>query len=132
MANPNDWYLRLAFSPLIHMRSLFFRADLGVDLPFAEDDDDVYRVDPIGRLNLGGGVDLGMAALMVELATIADIDDDDDDPDNDNDLFSTVAFTARFMGTQLQPYLTVGTPIDEFGRDRVDFFIGFGIQGVIH
>ncbi len=128
MVNPDAWYARLAFSPLLHMHSVFLRVDLGVDIPFAEDN---YRADPIGRLNVGGGVDLGAAALMLELATIADIDDDDEDPDDDEDLYHTVAVTARFMGESLQPFLSIGMPIDEPIRDRVDFFIAGGIQGVI-
>jgi len=129
MVNPDAWYARLAFSPLIHMRSVFLRADLGVDIPFAEDN---YRADPIGRLNLGVGFDLGIAALMLELANIADIDDDDDDLDDDEDFFTTGAITARFMGQSLQPFLSVGMPIDELVRDRVDFFIAGGIVGVLH
>lgn len=129
MVNPDAWYARLAFSPLIHVSSVFLRADLGVDIPFAEDD---FRADPIGRLNIGGGVDFGIAALMLELATIADIDDDDDDEIGDEDLFTTGAITARFMGETLQPFLSVGMPIDEAVRDQVDFFIAGGIQGVLN
>jgi hypothetical protein len=129
LTNPDAWYARLAFSPLIHTRSLFLRFDLGADIPFAEDD---FRADPILRLNVGGGVDLGLAALMLELVTIADVDDDDDDPDQDEDLFHTIAVTARFMHSTLQPFVTVGTPIDDQIRESVDFFIGFGIQGVLH
>ena len=127
MTNPDAWYARLAFSPLLHAHSLFVRGDLGVDIPFAEDD---FRADPILRLNLGVGVDLSMAALMLELANIADIDDDDEDPDGDDDFFSTVAVTLRFMGDSLQPYLSVGVPIDEPIRDLAPFFVAGGIQGV--
>jgi len=129
MVNPDAWYARLAFSPLYHASSLFLRLDLGVDIPFAEDN---YRADPIGRLNLGAGFDFGVAALMLELDNIIDIDDDDEDPDGDDDVFSEVAVTARFMGETLQPYLSVGTPIDDGVRDVVDFFIAGGIQGVLH
>lgn len=129
MVNPDAWYARLAFSPLIHMSSLFLRVDLGIDIPFAEDN---FRADPIGRLNLGGGVDLGAAALMLEVVTIADIDDDDEDDLEDEDLYHTAAITARFMGEMLQPFITVGMPIDEPIRDRVAFFLGAGVQGVIH
>jgi hypothetical protein len=128
MTNPDAWYARLSFSPLLHAHSLFARLDLGVDIPFAEDD---YRADPIGRLNLGAGVDFGAAALMVELANLFDIDDDDDDPPDDDDWANSAAITARFMGETLQPYISVGMPIDEWLRDRVDFFLAGGIQGVL-
>jgi len=129
MTNPDAWYLRVAVSPLFHAHRLFLRIDLGVDIPFAEDD---YRADPIGRLNLGAGVDLGVAAVGVELANVADIDDDDEDPVGDEDVFSTVAVTARFMGTMLQPFISVGAPIDESVRDNVDLFVAGGIQAVFH
>lgn len=132
LVDPNDWWLRLAFSPLFHAHSLFLRIDVGVDVPIAEDDEDAFRYDPIGRLNLAGGIDFGAAALMLEMANIADIDDDDDDPVGDEDVFSTLAVTARFMGETLQPFITVGTPIDKAVRDQVDFFIAGGIQGVLH
>lgn len=131
MSHPDAWHLRLSFSPLIHMRSFFLRGDIGVDIPVDEDD---YRADPIGRLNVGAGFDVGTVALGVELANIVEVDDDDDDAPGieDNDFFSTVAATVRFMGSTLQPYLAVGTPIDEYGRDRVDIFIALGIQGVLN
>jgi len=129
---PNDYFARLSVSPLYHAHSLFLRIDLGVDVPFAEDDPTFYPADPIGRLNLGAGVDLGQIALMAELATIVEFDDDDVDEDNDRDVFTTAAFTARFMGPQLQPYLTFGIPVQEYIRDTVRFFVGGGIQGVFH
>ena len=129
MVNPDAWYLRLGFSPLIHMRSIYLRGDIGVDIPIAEDE---YRADPIGRLNLGAGFDLGTFALGVELANIIDIDDDDDDFDDDEDVVSTAAFTARFMGTTLQPYLALGIPVQDYVRNTVEFFIAGGIQGVLH
>jgi len=131
LAYPNDWWLRVAFSPLFHAHSVFLRIDLGVDVPFAENDEDIYRTDPIGRLNLAGGVDLGSAALMLELTNIAEFDDDDGDPPEDEDVFTNVAVTARFMGEVLQPFISVGTPIDKAVRDQVDVFIAGGIQGVL-
>jgi hypothetical protein len=132
LVDPNDFFARLAVSPLYHAHSVFLRIDVGVDVPFAEDDEDAYQADPIGRLNLGAGVDLGQIALMAELATIVEFDNDDVDPDNDRDVFTTAAFTARFMGPQLQPYLTLGIPVQEYIRDTVRFFVGGGIQGVLH
>jgi hypothetical protein len=132
LVDPNDWWLRLSFSPLFHANRLFLRIDLGVDIPVAEDDEDLYRSDPIGRLNVGAGIDLDVAAIMVEMVNIVDIDDDDNDPDDgDEDVFTNVAATVRFMGEVLQPYISVGTPIDKAIRDQVDLFIAGGIQGVL-
>jgi hypothetical protein len=132
MTFPNDFFARLAFSPLFHSSNLFLRLDIGVDIPFAEDDEDLYRTDPIGRLNVGAGFDFGAAAIMLELANLFDIDDDDEDPPDDDDWASAGAITARFMGETLQPFISVGMPIDDWLRDRVDFFIAGGIQGVLH
>jgi len=129
LVDPVDWYARVAVSPMFHAHSLFLRIDLGVDIPFAEDDADAYTADPIGRLNLAGGVDFGTAALMLELPTIIYLDDDDEDPDED--VFTNVAVTARFMGEVLQPFISVGSPIDKALRDQVDIFIALGIQGVL-
>lgn len=129
LINPDAWYARLSFSPLLHMSSFFLRGDIGVDIPFAED---TYRADPIGRLNVGAGFDLGTIALGVELANIFDIDDDDDDDPDDEDVFSTAAFNVRFMGTTLQPYLALGIPVQDYIRDNVEFFLALGIQGVLH
>ncbi len=129
LVDPIDWYARVAVSPMFHAHSLFLRIDLGIDVPFAEEDD-AYFADPIGRLNLAGGVDFGTAALMIELPTIVYLDDDDDDPDED--VFTTVAATARFMGEVLQPFVSVGTPIDKALRDQVDIIVALGIQGVLH
>jgi hypothetical protein len=130
LVDPNDFWLRLSFSPLFHAHSLFLRLDLGADIPI-DDEDDGFRADPIGRLNVAGGIDLGAAALMLELVNIVDIDDDDEDFDDDEDVFTNVAVTARFMGETLQPFISVGTPIDKAVRDQVDFFIAGGIQGVL-
>jgi hypothetical protein len=130
LVNPDAWYARLAFSPLIHISSFFLRGDIGVDIPFAEDE---YPADPIGRLNVGAGFDLGTIALGVELANIFEVDDDDEDEEeSDRDVFSTAAFTVRFMGGTLQPYLALGIPVQGYVRDTVEFFIAGGIQGVLH
>lgn len=113
-----DWHVRLAISPIIHVDRLFMRADIGFDLDVG--DEDYHYL----RLNVGAGVDVGVVALSLELVNTATFGDFV----RDEDFFHAVAFTVRFMGERLQPFLSLGTPIDEYRRDSVRFFLAGGIQ----
>jgi hypothetical protein len=115
-----EWYVRFGVSPLIHVNHVFFRADLGLDIGL---DDDDSNAPELLRFNVGGGIDLGVVALSLELANIYNLDDFAEDDDWAN----TLAFTVRFMGEQLQPFLSLGTPIDN-SRDAIPFFFAAGIQ----
>jgi len=119
LAVPDAWYVRLGFSPLIHVDNIFFRFDLGFDIGI----DDDNAADELVRLNLGGGIDLGVVALSLELVNLYSLDDFDDD----DDWVHTLAFTVRFMGEQLQPFIALGAPIDD-SRDAIPFFFAAGIQ----
>jgi hypothetical protein len=110
------FYGRIGVSPLIYVDRLFLRFDVGFDIAF-EDTAHLFR------FNLGGGVDLGPVALSLELANSVAFFD------GENDLRDTLAFTLRFMGERLQPYLAVGAPLDGT-RDAVQLFIAGGIQFV--
>lgn len=130
-ALPDATFVRLAFSPLYHDGGVFLRADLGVDLEVTENEDSIgvgLGGDPenLFRLNVGGGVDLGTVAVMAELVNLASSSSFDDG--DEEDFVHTFAVSARFMGESLQPYFTVGLPVDEFSRDLVDFFLGAGLQ----
>ena len=114
----NQWYVRLAISPLIHADRLFLRADLGFDI---NADSDNYH---FLRLNVGGGIDLGVVALSLELVNMASFGDFT----GEEDFFHAVALTTRFMGEQLQPFLSFGLPIDEYRRDYIKFWIAGGLQ----
>lgn len=115
----SDWHVRLSFSPLYHANKLFLRGDIGFDIDIG--DDDYHYL----RLNVGGGVDLGVVALSLELVNTATIGDYDG---NEEDFFHALAFTVRFMGEQLQPFLSLGAPIDDYRRDRIRFFLAGGLQ----
>lgn len=119
LAAPDAWYVRLGISPLIHVDNVFLRFDVGFDIGTDEDD----FADELFRLNAGGGIDLGAVALSLELANVANLDSFDDD----DDFVHTLAFTVRFMGEQLQPFLSFGVPLDDVG-DAVDFFVAGGLQ----
>ncbi|HEY5928408.1 MAG TPA: hypothetical protein VIV11_42270 [Kofleriaceae bacterium] len=115
----NDWYFRLSVSPLIHLDRVFLRADIGLDIDIGSEDYHLLRI------NAGGGIDLGTVALSLELVNTATFGDFDG---NDEDFYHALAFTVRFMGEQLQPFLSVGTPIDEYRRDVIKFWIAGGLQ----
>ena len=129
-AIPNVTYMRLGFSPLFHANRLFLRADVGFDLAVAEEEDNLgLAPDTLFRLNVGGGIDFGSIALMAELVNLATTDDLNIDlGDEEEDFIHTFAVSARFMGTTMQPYVTFGMPVDTYGLDTVDFFIGAGLQ----
>ena len=115
---PDALYLRFGFSPLIYVDNLFFRIDLGFDID-AKDE----GAPNLLRFNVGGGIDLGVVALGLELVNLYELDDAEDD----DDFITNLAFTVRFMGEQLQPFISIGTPIDD-ARDTVPFFFMGGIQ----
>jgi len=115
-----DWHVRLSISPLIHIDRLFLRADIGFDIDIGNEDYHYLR------LNAGGGVDLGVVALSLELVNSATFGD----VVRDEDFFHALAFTVRFMGESLQPFLSFGMPIDEYRRDAVRFFVAGGVQVV--
>ena len=117
------WYLRLALSPLIHVDRLFLRADVGLDLGI---DRDGATATDLVRLNVGGGVDLGAAALGLELVNLITLDDFG----NGEEALHTLTFTLRFMGDELQPYLAVGAPLDDSRRSAVDLYVAAGVQFV--
>jgi len=119
LAAPDAWYVRLGVSPLIHVDNVFLRFDLGFDIGTDEDD----FADELFRFNAGGGIDLGVVALGLELVNVASLDEFDDG----DDFVHTLAFTVRFMGEQLQPFLSVGAPLDDVG-EIVDFFVAGGLQ----
>ncbi len=117
------WYLRLGVSPLLYFDKVFIRADVGFDLGFDDDDVAGDEID-LFRINVGAGVDLGVVALSLELVNLATLDDFGDD----ETFVHSLALTARFMGESLQPFLTIGAPLDESRRDVASLFIAGGIS----
>ena len=114
----DQWYARFAISPLIHADKLFVRADLGIDI---NADSDSYH---FLRFNIGGGIDLGVVALSLELVNTASFGDFT----GEEDFFHALALTTRFMGEQFQPFLSFGVPLDEYRRDTNSFWIAGGLQ----
>jgi hypothetical protein len=102
---PDSTWLRIGASPMGRAGKLFWRADVGLDLALDEDRTDYS---PIFRINVGGGLDLGSAHLLVELVNNVV---DDDTPAND-EVSSTLAFGARFLAGNLRPGIGLIVPID--------------------
>jgi hypothetical protein len=99
-------WLRIGVSPMGRTGRLFWRADIGIDLAL-EEADNVPSYSPIFRINVGGGLDLGSAHLLVELVT--NIVDDDDVAD---EVGSTLALGARFPSGNLRPGIGLILPLE--------------------
>lgn len=109
-------WLRLGMSPMGRVGSLFWRVDAGLDLAL---DEDRSNYSPIMRLGVGGGVDLGSAALLAELVNVIA------DNDAGDDSVSTLAVGARFDAGDLRPGVGLLLPIDADQFEALDFaFLG--------
>jgi len=106
----NSTWARLGFSPMGRSGNFLWRADIGLDLALDEDNNNEYS--PILYLNVGGGVDVGSAQLLVELVNVFSGEDDADDDG------STLSLGARFTSGSLRPGIGLLLPID---FDGVDF-----------
>ena len=114
---PDAYYVRFGISPLYHANNLFARLDLGFDANVGGDND---AAEHFLRFNAGVGYDFGVVALSLEFVNLYDFGDDDDH------FLDKAALTARFMLEKFQPFLSLGTPIDN-SRDAVPFFLSGGI-----
>ena len=100
---PDSTWLRLGVSPMGRSGILFWRADVGLDLALEENDS---SLSPVFRINVGGGLDLGSAHLLVELVTNV-VDDDRAD-----EVASTLALGARFLSGNVRPGFALLLPVD--------------------
>ena len=121
---PETIWARLAVSPLLQHRGLVLRADLGVDAAISAPYD---NPEPILRANLGGGLDTGDFALLIELVTIAT---PDEEPYlEQEDLVHTLSFSLRLRVGRLEPSLAVGgVPFNDRISDYLEFFVVAGLQ----
>jgi hypothetical protein len=123
--SPDVTWLRLSASPLMRSGTGFFKADIGLDIPVAEDDG--IDADALVRVNFGGGVETGGIALMGELVNLATLEDD-----VDNRWVSLIGFTARYMaGGQVQPSISFQLPLDDSIEEVVDFNVIVGLEYVL-
>jgi hypothetical protein len=116
-------WLRLSGHPIIRSGNLFFKADVGLDIPI---DDDDTGIETLVRANVGGGIETGGVAIMGELVNVYSTEDSDDQ------LVNTIAVTARFMqGGQLQPAVSFVLPLDDEYNDAVDWILILGLEYVL-
>lgn len=110
----NSTWLRTGISAMGRTGSLVWRGDFGLDL--ALDEDNATHLSPFYYLNLGGGIDLGSATLLAELANVFS-----DPDDNSDDSASTFTFGARFSSGTLRPGVGILLPIDFDGADNFEW-----------
>lgn len=126
---PRTLWLRASASALLRRGMLVARIDAGVDTPVGTFDDGIFDPDPLVRLNLGGGLDGGPAAVLLELVNIAGVGDVDDVGVYEEDLSSTIALTGRLSAGRVQPMLSVGLPLDERFRSIFEVWVSVGVEG---
>jgi hypothetical protein len=118
ISTPDVTWARLSGSLLHRSDPYFVRADLGVDVPFSDGEDD-----PFFRLNLAGGIELPTIAVLGELATLATFTDSDED-----EILSTFALTMRIPAGSFSPAVSFVIPLDDEIQEIVDFVLVVGIR----
>jgi hypothetical protein len=121
---PETTWFRLALSPIFQRDGFVLRADLGVDAALSAAYEDPG---PILRANLGGGVDTGALAFLIELVTLAS---PDEIPQLEyEDRVHTLSLSLRLRPGRLEPSLAVGgTPFNDSIRDYFEWFLTAGLQ----
>jgi hypothetical protein len=104
---PDSTWFRIGVSPMGRAGTLFWRADVGLDLAL---DEHSSNLSPVFRINVGGGIDLKSAHLLVEFVTNV-VDNGSAD-----EVASTIAFGARFLSGNLRPGVGVILPVDFSGQ----------------
>lgn len=131
LIEPDTTWLRLAASPYGRTGQIFYRADAGIDLPLFEDAPasafGMQDIDPLVRLNLGVGAEMGNVAMMGELATIGTTGD----VDGQDRFFHTAAVTASKTDGMIRPQLSLALPLDATVREDVDFILMAGIHTIL-
>lgn len=116
---PDFTWLRLSGSVLHDAAPYFLRVDLGLDFPFADDED----IDALLRINAAAGIDLGEVVLLGELATMGLVGGDTDER-----FLHTVALTVRGRGQTFSPGVSLVVPLDDALNDVLDFAIVAGVR----
>jgi hypothetical protein len=87
----------------------------------------MQEIDPLVRLNLGVGANMGNVAMMGELATVGTTGD----VDGQDRFFHTAAVTASKTDGLIRPSLSLALPLDSSVRQDVDFILMAGVRTVL-
>lgn len=123
---PRSATLRLGASPMVRSGKVFGRVDLGLDVNLYIDDGDSefsQDVDSAAHFAVGGGLDLGGAAVMGELSVLRIFEDDAES-------LVVGAVSVRGTGPKIQPYGALSIPLspDDLG-DVIDLGLTAGVEG---
>lgn len=100
---PDSTWLRFGVSPMGRAGKLFWRADVGLDAAIQAKNKNIRTA---FRINVGGGLDLGLAQLLTEVVTLAI-------PNNEgDDTASTITIGARFKLGSMRPGVGLLFPIN--------------------
>ena len=116
---PDATSLRLAASPMFRGGTFFGRVDVGIDVNLSDGDSNTNPETGF-LLNIGGGVDLGSAALMGELATYRTFEDN-------SETLNVAAISVRGTGA-VQPYGALLIPLEDDVGNTIDLGFLFGIE----
>lgn len=119
ISTPEVTWVRLSGSLLHRSDPYIVRADLGLDIPFVEGDDDTVLV----RANLAAGVDVESVALLAELSNLANLDSDVDEH-----VLSTLAFSVSLPLDAVSGYMGASIPLDDILQEVVDFVVVAGVR----
>jgi hypothetical protein len=117
---PEGLTLRFGCSPIVRDGRLFFRGDIGVDATLSADQG--ADVTNGLRLNAGVGVDLGLAAVMLESTNIRV-------GGKDTVWLDTAALSARFDGGPVSPYAALVFGVDHDAHSFMHEAITLGLDG---
>jgi hypothetical protein len=127
LAVPDAGIVRLSVSPRGRAGNLFYRVDAGIDVGlFGENGTDV---DPIGRVNFMGGIDVGAVALQAELNNLLNLTDLGDGL-AENMLHAFTVGTTFEIG-QFTPGVGLTIPLDEEFRDGEVYVVQATVRGTL-
>lgn len=121
-ALPDVTWIRASGSPIIRRQGMTLRADLGVDLPVAAEDN--LDPDPILHANLGGGLVAGPHQVSLELVNLFIMGDDE------AERLHSVGASYRAELDKVAPYFGVFKPFGSDGDfDELTFSLIGGVSG---
>jgi hypothetical protein len=105
-------YLRLGASPLHRQGNLFVRADVGLDVPIAEDEG--VEGESVFHLDVAAGVQTGAVTIAGELVNVGSLED------SDEEWLSTLALTVAGDAGNVRPFGALVLPIDNELAEQAD------------